>query len=334
MKHALLATITLMMNFSIFAQEFPYALSTFQEPYAPLSEALSITPDSPLWDDPAMGYWLVPIGFEFEIMGRTATDVAIIDPGCQLAFGIGADTVNAISPYFADIMNADTDSLVSFIVHTTEGTPGNRICKIEWQNVGFFNEFDLTGEYSLFRNFQVWVYEETNDIEFRYGPHTVDDGTLIHDQWGSPLIFFIRDFEIATQTYTDSWNLRGEPTDPIVGSVNLFEMPGLEDILLGEPSDSTVYHFDTGIVSIGESQEQPAFNVFPTIANEYVYTYQPLHENIRLQVIDESGKLMLDKNLTYGNSAIDIASWSNGIYFFTFGEGPGMTTKRVVKGKN
>ncbi|MBX7053047.1 MAG: T9SS type A sorting domain-containing protein [Flavobacteriales bacterium] len=331
MKKILLIVSILIFSQSYQAQVFPYTLNTYQEQYHPLSEAVAITPDSPLWDDPSTGYWLVPIGFEFNIMGRTATDIAIIDPGCQVAFALGSDTTNVLCPYYADIMNADTDSLVSFIVYTTEGEPGNRICKIEWQNIGFYNEFDATGEFNLIRNFQVWIYEDTYDIEFRYGPHTVDDGTLIHDQWGSPLLFFIRDFEIATQTFVDSWSLRGEPSNPTVDVVNLFELPGLEDILLGEPADSTVYHFGTGIVSVNETQELPSFNVFPTIAREYVYTYQPLHEIVRLQVMDESGRLLLDQNLGYGNSAIDISSWSQGVYFFTFGEGPRMNTKRIIK---
>jgi hypothetical protein len=327
-----LCTLALIVSIVIGnAQEFPYAINTFFEPYNPLSKALSVSPDDPQWDDPDMGFWDVPIGFEFNIMGRTATNIAIIDPGCQFVFGINQDTVNVFSPYYADIRNANDSDVVSYVKYSTEGQEGSRICKVEYQNVGFYNEFDLTGEFTMFRNYQVWLYEETNDIEFRFGPHTIEDGTMIHDQWGSPLIFFIRDFDINTQTYVDSWNLRGDVNDPSVGTVNLFEMPGLTDVLLGEPSDSTVYHFDTGIVSVEETEQLPAFNVFPTVAEDLVVAYQPKHDLVRLQIFDSSGKLIDERKIAFGNQVIHVSQLAAGNYYFTFGEGPEIVTKTIIK---
>ncbi len=321
-----------MNNYSS-AQEFPYTLTTFTDTYTPLSEAISLTPeDDPSWDDPQGGFYVVPLGFSFTMMEKTVANVAIIDPGCQIGFGsFAADSVNALSPYFADVMNGQTDSVVSAIVYTTEGPPGNSICKIEWKNVGFFNEFDATGGYPSHSSYQVWLYEGTGDIEFRYGPNSILDGTLIHDQWGSPLIFFIKDFVISTQITTTAWSLRGEVANPTVGIVSLDVKPGLEDILLGEPTEGIVYHFDTGIVGVGESEVASLFSVFPTVVESDVMTYWSSHIPTTLRVFDAHGKLMLNNQLNYGNNLNNVSEWPAGVYYFTAGEGPAMQTKRVIR---
>lgn len=314
-------------------QEFPYTLTTFTDEYVPLSEAIALTPsDDPAWDDPDGGTYIVPLGFSFTMMNRTVSNVAIIDPGCQVGFGsFAADSVNALSPYFADVMNANTDSVVSTILYTVDGITGSRICKMEWQNVGFYNEFNATGEFTLTSNFQVWLYEGTDDIEFRYGPNTIIDGTLIHDQWGSPLIFFIRDFVISTQTTTDSWNLRGDAANPTVGVVDLSSKPGLEDVLIGEPTEGLVYHFDTGIVGIHEGEKVAFLSVFPTVAESSVMTYWSSYTPTTLRVYDQQGKLMINSQLTFGNNLSNVSEWPAGVYYFTAGEGPAMQTKRVIR---
>ncbi len=333
MKRILLfLSLSILIHANSIAQAFPYTLTTFEDTYTPLSEALLLTPtNDENWDDPAAGYYSISIGFNFDLMGRSSDMVALIDPGCQLVLGIDADTVNAISPYFADIRNADTLDVVSAIVYSTEGMPGNRIFKIEWQNVGFFDEFDATGEFNSTSNYQVWFYETSNDIEFRYGPNTISDGTLIHMQWPAPLLFFIKDFIIQSQVSTYTWSLMGPAADPTVGPIDLYVNPAFEDLLIGEPSEGTVYHFGAIASGINENEILPSFSVFPTMATDHVMTYWNGFNQTALRVYDISGTLLLNTTMNHGNRIFDIATWPSGMYFFTTGEGPAMQTQRVVK---
>jgi hypothetical protein len=315
------------------AQTFPYTLTTYQEPYVPLSEALTLTPSTdPNWDDPDLGFYEIPIGFDFNLMDHVDDTLALIDPGCQLVLGFNDPTLAVISPFFADVRNASDSIVVSSIKYATEGNPGSRIFKIEWSNVGFFNEYDATGEFNMTSNYQVWFYEGTQDMDFRYGPNTINDGTLIYDQWGTPLIFLIEDFYAQTQAMEGAWSLQGDPLNPVADTVNLMGIPGLEDILLSEPNDGTVYHFDTGLVTVDESgANEIKFEVFPTLAESNVLIYWDGQRNTSLSVYDANGKMMEQRNLTYGNTILDISSWSSGNYYFTIGEGPALHTKKVFK---
>jgi hypothetical protein len=329
---------TLLFTFALFfvsicrGQEFPYALTTFTDPYQPLSEAISVTPeDDPAWDDPEDGAYLIPIGFTFDMMGQTADQVVLIDPGCQVVMAVETDSVNALSPYFADVRNADTLDVVSHIFYATEGMPGSRIFKLEWSNVGFYNEFDATGEFHSIANYQVWFYEGTNDIELRYGPNTITDGTLIHDAFGSPLIFFLRDFDVSTQTIGDSWNLRGEPSDPAVGPIDLYSMPELDEILLGEPMDSIVYHFDTGMVGVQEQRSDEKFSVFPSIADRHINTFWSGQGKVNLEIYDLMGNKVSASMINTGNDLVDISNLATGTYLARITDGRIQMTRRFIK---
>lgn len=324
-----LLTISYLTSLS---QDFPYTLTTFTDTYQPLSKALSLTPsDDPTWDDPEQGFYNVPIGFSFSLMGRSAEELLLIDPGCQIVIADNMDTLNVFTPYFADIRNADDDTVVSSILYATEGLPGTRIFKMEWNNVGFFNEFDATGQFHLKSNYQVWLYEGTHDIEFRFGPNTIEDGTLIHEGFGSPLLLFVRDFLSASQTFELSWNLRGAPENPTVGPIDLNVLPELDQILLGEPMNGIVYHFDTGLVAVAESDQNPPFKIFPTVANDRVTISVNQKEKMNVSITNILGEVVYNGTIKSGNQFIDVANWQAGVYLVNVTNGKEVLTQRIIK---
>ncbi|MDO7853907.1 T9SS type A sorting domain-containing protein [Hymenobacter convexus] len=87
-----------------------------------------------------------------------------------------AADVNILAPFNFDLMAGTAAGGTEYRVATT-GTAPNRVCTIQWKNVA-----DKTLEYDQqygSMNFQVKLYETTNNIEFVYG--TAVQGTLPND---------------------------------------------------------------------------------------------------------------------------------------------------------
>ena len=91
------------------------------------------------------------------------------------------------SPIFEDLcdraFNPNTDNEgdpggISPISYTTTGIAGSRICKIQVSNAGFYGENNQNGTSVSFINYQLWLYETTNDIEFRYGSVSIQTPSL------------------------------------------------------------------------------------------------------------------------------------------------------------
>jgi len=132
----------------------------------------------------------INIGFTFQFNGTNFTQFMIHEDGI-LRFGTsapGASTVittssvnsystvftstapefqNVILPFFTNLVQGTNPP--EFHVLTT-GTSPNRICTIQWKNLRDADHTGTTGQ-NQFANveFQVKLYETTNDIEFIYG---------------------------------------------------------------------------------------------------------------------------------------------------------------------
>jgi hypothetical protein len=50
------------------------------------------------------------------------------------------------------------------------GATGNRIVRIQWQNFGFKGDFIRNGSATDSGNLQLWIYENPQKIELRFGP--------------------------------------------------------------------------------------------------------------------------------------------------------------------
>ena len=136
------------------------------------------------WDDPE---FTAPIGFDFEFFGKTHNQIMLIGLGGVLAFEdiYTVDTVDVLIPYLDDLMDLENfdQNLQSSISYLTEGNPGERIFKLEWKNSGFYNSNTADNQIS----FQMWLYETSNDIEFRFGPGSIPNPSIVHE-YGGPSI--------------------------------------------------------------------------------------------------------------------------------------------------
>jgi len=312
------------LSFPVCCQVLPFSFSAFSEPYQPLTTATAID-EGMLWDDP---FWTVPLGFNFDLMGQSFNEIYITAPGCQVLPGLpDAQTVGVIMPYFADIINADFTEYVSPVRYLTEGPPGQQIFKIEWVNAGFWVEGFVHETYNNTTNFQLWLYEGSNDFEVRFGPNSVKEGELVHFE-GKPTLLVARNVTWDGENWDGLWTLKGNPASPEVLPIANYGMLNAQNMLNDEPADGQVYRFATGMVSIDEPLDGPSLSIYPTLVDEMIIINRNRSEQTLARVMDMSGRLV-DQWTVSGDSGIyPVSGLSSGTYLILI---DGHAPVRIVK---
>lgn len=310
------------------AQEFPYTLTSLTEAYQNLDNPTSLIAEE-VWDDPE---FVVPIGFDFTFFGNAITELQMTSSGSELNSPYVGGTFNLMIPYLADVMNASETEVVSEINYQVDGEEGSRIVKVEWKNVGFYDEFAANGTFNNITNFQLWIYETDNSFDFRFGPNTIKEGMLIHE-FGSPTCILGYDLGVSGTTWGGIWSIGGEPSDP---SVVVFDpLSGAitqEGLLNFEPPSGTVFHFGpatvTSTVEITDEEDTNSLQVYPNPASDEVRIFGAPSE--KFEIYDMVGKMIWNGRLTNDVTALDVSQWQDGIYIIRTESGQ---IQRIVKRK-
>ncbi|MCA0239065.1 MAG: T9SS type A sorting domain-containing protein [Bacteroidetes bacterium] len=297
------------------SQTFPYTLTVDQAAYAPLENAIALTDG--VWDDPDLQ---TPVGFNFQMFGQTIPSLYWYG---ELTANLvaGAPTAGAtpfLVAYGADLIDRGYESGTSMspIRYKTEGAPGSRIFKMEWANAGFYE--DATGE--AFINFQVWLYEGSNNVELRFGP-TQTNGQQVFTDFSGPLIGFMDQFSLQDGTFDNLFYLTGSPEHPIIQTVDLNNADTLFNTLSDTPTDGTVYRFSTGIVGTeNPTAVAQQARVFPTLAKDAVsieLADELLADNteVRYRVVDQWGKNLRTGQVTDVLTRVDMSTLPAGAYY-------------------
>ncbi len=158
--------------------EFSYSLSVTSDVYNPLVNATSIN-NGEVWDDPE---YIIPLGIPFTLNGNDITFLEFAGVGALLLSATANDDIEtAVFPFENDLIDRGETSGVSQspISYTVEGEPGTRIQKIEWSNAGSYLEY-ANGSQDMYINLQLWLYEGSNKIEFRFGDLLIDNPDLFY----------------------------------------------------------------------------------------------------------------------------------------------------------
>lgn len=323
----LLFTLFVFIQFQAFSQEMPYALTVLNESYNELSEAGSAV-NNELWDDPEI---ILPLGFEFQLMDEVITDILIAGPGGQIISWVEQDSVNFLAPYLADMMDAGNDSTsLSPILYTTEGNPGSRIFKLEYRNAGFYAEWQESGTFDNRISFQMWLYEGTNVIEYRFGENLVTQGTLVHFV-GAPIIGIGSQADASGKGgWENFWLLTGDPLNPEIYNLqSQFEIPPL---LNSEPPAGTVYHFAPLFAGVDETSgnKSPFARIYPTLVSDQISVNLELNQSIA-RILDLSGRVISEHLIQRGINQIDLSALANGQYFVQITGGDEIINQRITK---
>ena len=317
MKSKILAFFLTLASAGVFAQ-LPvgphYLFTTYTSAFAPIQEATSLD-GGQIWDDPT---WTVPLGFTFYTANDTITTLYVGELGTTV-YGIQDDSLSDIFlPYFDDIANADNDTLVSPVSYVVEGPPGFQICKIEWLNVGFYEDWAANGTYTNTTSFQLWLYENSNIFEYHYGPSNITNASMIH-MFGAPAAAFLENLNQNTGFDWDGfYSMTGNTDAPTITTLTTAEILGAQGIpsyalLNGEPAEGTVYRFAPTFVGV-EENSLATFDVYPNPTSGLLNVFNPTQELVVAQILSSEGKIAQIETLNAGRNSIQTENLSTGYY--------------------
>lgn len=317
MKKNILAIVITLASAGVFAQQAVgphYAFTNYSSSFTPLEEATSLDGGA-IWDDPT---WTVPLGFTFYTANDTITTLYVGELGTTV-YGIQDDSLSDIFlPYFDDIANADNDTLVSPVSYVVEGPPGFQICKIEWLNVGFYEDWAANGTYTNTTSFQLWLYENSNVFEYHYGPSNITNPSIVH-MFGAPAAAFLENLNHNTGFNWDGfYSVTGNTDAPTITTLSNAEVLAAQGIpayalLNGEPAEGTVYRFAPTFVNV-EENSIVTFDVFPNPTSGVLNVFNPTQEVVLAQILSADGKIVQVETLNSGRNSIQTENLSSGYY--------------------
>lgn len=324
---------------------YPYTFSSSTSSYQNLSGA--IHPFQGIkWDDTVQ---YIPIGFPFKwAYDNFTTDSLWLDTYGMLHLKFDSILIwgmpsSSISGYWADLCdmtyhNPDTSLPArSDISYVTTGNAGSRIFKVEFKNCGFYND---TVSFMDSVNFQMWLYEGTNVIEFHYGRQDVQDNQLSFDATGPHIgLEYKTTLDIPNQIYTiDSFsNVTGSnvsfsnifsstPVDPFNNSFpNSYFMTTL-------PDSGQVFRYTPQSTSgIHENELFKQTIVYPSAFTNTVYVKSDVDE-FDISILNQNGEVVLTSEGKKGvNNLLHTEALSSGVYMIRLTHGSQMDTFKVMK---
>lgn len=296
--------------------------------YTPLTTGTNITPTL-VWDEEN---FKVPLGFTANIGGKSTTNFSIATSG---VFAIASDTigkVNAFMPFAADLIDRSfTSTPESPIRYLVTGTTPNRIFKLEFFNAGFFEEYNLYGTNDDSVNFQVWVYETSNIVEFRYGSSKITNPSDYFDG-AAPLIGYGKNFDLDLYTFDKLYFLNGTSASPKVDSIT--SITSIPTSLSNYPASGTVYRFipKTVAASIGESSIATKFQVYPTLTADKITVISDNVAATSGKFIDLNGKVVtVIQNIENGKNTFDVSNLASGNYLLEITNAEGKAVYKFTK---
>ncbi len=296
----------------------PYTVSTKTDVYRPLENAISLN-NGTVWDD---AVYKIPLGFKYTMNG-IENDVFYLQPESLISHDTTEEVINGIVCLGIDLIDrgADSNTSLSPVSYKVEGAPGNRICKIEITNAGFYDELSLYGTLNDYINVQFWLYEADSKFEIHFGSSRITHPTDYFYFGNGPLIGYAREFNYQESTGI-IYSLRGAAANPVIDSISFGYFGGVLD---SYPADSTVYVFNNLTLSVSEYEVMSDVVVYPTQtqATLNINLGQPAKGVYR--IVSMNGALIGKKGDINGKSkAINVSDLQPGLYMLQVNIG-GMT---------
>ncbi len=286
-----------------------YTLTTLTDTYTDIT-GTSLS-NGMTWDDPE---YTVPIGFDFEAFGYTTSSLEFFDVGASLAFSAGIDTLVILGPDFSDLADRGCDNMtwegepggLSDISYTVDGAVGSRIFKLEWNNAGFFEDINDDNVSSDYVNMQLWLYEGSNIIEYRYGPNDVSSPTLNYEGLSGPVIaqgiFDIDNGEL------DGFEINGNPSAPSMATYNGNPFTGVSGVI----PDGTVYRLTPDPTAVNHISLLGTIKLYPNPTESILHIADmDISEIEKIEIWNMLGQKI--ENYT-AQSELDVSTLNPGLY--------------------
>lgn len=321
----LLFFLTLLIFNLFFSQNYNFSKTT--STYSNLIGATSVT-NGQIWDEFDAD---VNLGFVFNFNNTNAFNFLrfSVTHGSHVVFNTFTDNnfIYVFSPAITAFVDRGYASSIpsSDISYKTEGVVGSRIFKLEWKNVGFFQEIFVDGISSDFMNCQLWLYEGSNIIEYHYGPSSISNPSQsFNGNVGIGVGVFTK-YNISTEALVEnSYILSGDPSSPTLNYSTQI------NYIAGVPNNGTVYRFTPKNLAVNDVHNIKNFEIFPTVTKDYINIKTASNEKIVfLQIFDNQGRLI--KIYNNASNKINVQNLNSGVYNIVIKTSKSLETYKFIK---
>lgn len=299
--------------------------------YSELTGATNIS-SAMVWDNENFKF---PLGFSVNIDGKATSNFCF---SSGQGFGPGSDTIGIVNTFsnFAagDLVDRGLLSATpkSPLRHMTSGVTPNRIFKFEVSNAGFKEESYFYSTLNDSVNYQIWIYETTGVIEFRYGTSQVTHPSDYFFLGGSPLIGYSIDLNLSDTTFSKAYTLVGNSNSPTVDS--FYDFSSLPPVMSSYPANGTVYRFIPKSVaaSIETSSLAAKFKVYPTFTADNITVIAENNSATSGKFIDLNGRVItVLPKIQQGKNIFDVSNLAAGSYLLEISNSEGRAVYKFTK---
>ncbi len=273
------------------------------------------------WDDFDA---VVPLGFPFTLLGKTSSNLFFTSNygiGSTLQMDLGTNN-NAFNEFgwYADIqdLHNDNPNLYSTVGYKNETISGKKVCKIQWNNVGFLDGVNPLDS----ANLQTWVYEDRSIIEMRFGKSSRENITTFFNDINfglglkGPLFGFIKDNDPDNNTFSKLYYVSNE-FNPKMDSATAAQVQTNSSLIGVDsfPVENTLYRWapamGTGFNSVLLNEN---IQIFPTIVDADLFITMKQAFTYRASIFNMQGQLLYSMDLKNASERINLANCKAGNY--------------------
>ncbi|MFN3530701.1 MAG: T9SS type A sorting domain-containing protein [Bacteroidia bacterium] len=292
------------------APELPYQLKVQSAPYQPLSRLKAKANFAHLEE----GVFPIPLPFAFEILGQQVSRLEFDTDWNELNLYNHEEEEIAAFCVFEDL-DLDVDRRANFVLgYELLGLPGERILVVEGKNMPTFTNYNIDNK-PLFINFQIQLFESTNEVVYHYGPHHwkgIADGK----KFTRPAtVYFSMYDEINDYSYFPE--LLGDPQQPILLDCENDQYAELFEL----PAPGTQYRFvpdyPKGFKQPGQRQlDYQQLEVRQDVLSREILVLNTLAGS-SLQLFNLQGQLLQTQPAEAGQTRLSTAGFASGMYLLT-----------------
>ncbi len=325
----------------MYAQNERYDFELSNEPYIPLTNAVSLDfgPTDDWADFDELLELEISFGFSVPILGFPAVELFnFLTPEILVSsFDEEADdpVIPFLIPTTTQLQNRGVISGndPSEILYQTTGTPGSQIFKMEYHDVGFANE-SLQQEPSqdMFTNIQVWIYEGSGCIEFRYGETSITDTDLVFDGEEGSTAGLSRSLSSQFDSDTVLYAIitTGDAQNPTIIEAENSDQEA--SAATGFPNEGIVYTFCPEIeTSVNNLDRSLNWEVFPNPTLDFLTVKLNDITAANYSLMAMNGQVVRTGMIAADHKKVDVRNLSPGIYMLTIQTENGIATKRFWK---
>jgi hypothetical protein len=197
--------------------------------------------------------------------------------------------------------------------------------------VALWAEADSLGTYNQRMNYQVWLYEGSNIIEFHYGPNSITDPFYLNE-FSAPVALFIDKINIMDGTGGAAYGVGGPLNDISAVNFNQLSTEIPENAFFAEmPGDGFVIRFAPQTTASVKTSVKRDLRIYPTLTSQQLNVTRSSGERVAYVIRNLTGAEVMRGQLNGTNQTLDVTGLEAGVYFLQMPTLGHLTTEKFIK---